>query len=228
MSGGAGAVGNAAIQLARWSDATIITTVSSPQKAQLAAAAGADHVIDYRQQDVLTEVRKIVPGGVDVVVEVNPQANAEQYVAGGGGDALACGLTSTTTSTPPGTILRTSVEHVLLAVVDDVVRARGGASWRLLRAADRGDDRGVGPAGELDGGVADRAGTAPSTRTVRPCSVPGPSRSGPSSLRVQAALSGEERDAERRTQVVRALDRQRSPGAWADERCARWTCPTAA
>jgi len=76
VTGGAGAVGNAAIQLARWSDATIITTVSSPAKGQLAAAAGADHVIDYRQTDVLTEVRKIAPGGVDVVVEVNPQANA--------------------------------------------------------------------------------------------------------------------------------------------------------
>ncbi|MDT4892538.1 MAG: NADPH:quinone reductase, partial [Pseudonocardiales bacterium] len=45
VSGGAGAVGNAAIQLARWSDALVITTVSSPAKAQLAAAAGADHVI---------------------------------------------------------------------------------------------------------------------------------------------------------------------------------------
>lgn len=76
VSGGAGAVGNAAIQLARWSDATVITTVSSPQKAQLAAAAGADHVLDYRRQDVHAEVRRIVPGGVDVVVEVNPQANA--------------------------------------------------------------------------------------------------------------------------------------------------------
>jgi NADPH2:quinone reductase len=76
VQGGAGAVGNAAIQLARWADATVVTTVSSPAKAQLAAAAGADHVIDYRQQDVVTEVRKIVPHGVDVVVEVNPQANA--------------------------------------------------------------------------------------------------------------------------------------------------------
>ena len=76
VSGGAGAVGNAAIQLARWSDATILTTVSSPAKGRLAAAAGADHVIDYRQSDVRDEVRRIVPGGVDVVVEVNPQANA--------------------------------------------------------------------------------------------------------------------------------------------------------
>jgi len=76
VTGGAGAVGNAAIQLARWSDATVITTVSSPQKAQLAAAAGADHVVDYRRQDVVEEVRRIVPGGVDVVVEVDPQRNA--------------------------------------------------------------------------------------------------------------------------------------------------------
>jgi NADPH2:quinone reductase len=76
VSGGAGAVGNAAVQLARWSDATVITTVSSPAKGLLAAAAGADHVIDYGQQDVRAEVRKISPGGVDVVVEVNPQANA--------------------------------------------------------------------------------------------------------------------------------------------------------
>ncbi|GAA3556489.1 NADPH:quinone reductase [Microlunatus spumicola] len=76
VSGGAGAVGNAAIQLGRWSDATIIATVSSAEKAQLAAAAGADHVVDYRRQDVRDEVRKIAPHGVDVVVEVNPQANA--------------------------------------------------------------------------------------------------------------------------------------------------------
>jgi NADPH:quinone reductase len=76
VAGGAGAVGNAAIQLARWSDATVVTTVSSPAKAQLAAAAGADHVIDYRTQDVVREVRKIAPGGVDAIVEVSPAANA--------------------------------------------------------------------------------------------------------------------------------------------------------
>ena len=76
VAGGAGAVGNATIQLARWSDATIIATVSSPEKAQLAAAAGADHVINYRQQDVVREIRKIVPKGVDTIVEVAPAANA--------------------------------------------------------------------------------------------------------------------------------------------------------
>jgi len=77
VAGGAGAVGNAAIQLARWADATVITTVSSPAKARLAAAAGADHVINYREQDVAAEVRKIAPAGVHTIVEVSPSRNAE-------------------------------------------------------------------------------------------------------------------------------------------------------
>ena len=76
VAGGAGAVGNAAIQLARWSDATVITTVSSPEKGHLAAHAGADHVIDYRQQDVVAEVRAIAPDGVNTIVEVSPAVNA--------------------------------------------------------------------------------------------------------------------------------------------------------
>jgi NADPH:quinone reductase len=76
VQGGAGAVGNAAVQLARWADATVIATVSSPHKAQLAAAAGADHVVNYRDQDVVAEVRRIAPKGVDAVVEVSAAVNA--------------------------------------------------------------------------------------------------------------------------------------------------------
>jgi NADPH:quinone reductase len=76
VAGGAGAVGNAAIQLARWSDATVITTVSNPKKANLAARAGADHVIDYTRQDVVAEVRAIAPNGVNTIVEVSPAVNA--------------------------------------------------------------------------------------------------------------------------------------------------------
>ncbi len=63
VAGGAGAVGNAAIQLARWSDAVVISTVSTPAKAQAAVAARADHVIDYRRRDVVGEVRKLAPHG---------------------------------------------------------------------------------------------------------------------------------------------------------------------
>ncbi len=76
VAGGAGAVGNAAIQLARWSDATVISTVSSAAKAQSALAAGTDHVIDYRQQDVVVEIGKLAPHGVHTIVEVSPAANA--------------------------------------------------------------------------------------------------------------------------------------------------------
>ena len=76
VAGGAGAVGNAAIQLARWSGANVITTVSSDEKAELARRAGAQHIIDYTRQDVVAAVKEIVPGGVNTIVEVSPAANA--------------------------------------------------------------------------------------------------------------------------------------------------------
>ncbi|QNK82013.1 NADPH:quinone reductase [Nakamurella sp. PAMC28650] len=91
VAGGAGAVGNAAIQLARWADATVITTVSSAGKAQFAAAAGADHIINYRETDVAAEVRKIVPGGVDTIVEVSAATNGaldSEILAVGGSIAM--------------------------------------------------------------------------------------------------------------------------------------------
>jgi NADPH:quinone reductase len=77
VAGGAGAVGHAAIQLARWAGATVITTISSSTKAALAAAAGAHHVINYREEDVATAVKKVAPDGVDLVVEVAIAANAQ-------------------------------------------------------------------------------------------------------------------------------------------------------
>jgi NADPH2:quinone reductase len=76
VAGGAGAVGNAAIQLARWAGATVVTTVSSPDKAALARAAGAGLVVNYRTEDAATAIRAAAPGGVDLIVEVAPTANA--------------------------------------------------------------------------------------------------------------------------------------------------------
>jgi NADPH:quinone reductase len=77
VAGGAGAVGHAAIQLARWAGATVITTISSPAKEALAAAAGAHHVINYRDQDAAAAIKEIVPDGVDIVVEVAIAANSQ-------------------------------------------------------------------------------------------------------------------------------------------------------
>jgi NADPH2:quinone reductase len=75
VAGGAGAVGNAAIQLARWCGATVVATVSTPAKATLAQAAGAHTVINYSEGDPAPAVRAAAPVGVDLIVEVAPIAN---------------------------------------------------------------------------------------------------------------------------------------------------------
>jgi NADPH:quinone reductase len=77
VAGGAGAVGNAAIQLARWAGATVIATISGEAKAQLAGRAGAHHVVNYRDAGAADRIRRIAPAGVDVIVEVAAGSNAE-------------------------------------------------------------------------------------------------------------------------------------------------------
>ena len=74
-AGGAGAVGHAVIQLARWAGATVISTISGPAKARLATAAGAHHVINYREGDPAAAIRALAPDGVDIVAEVALGAN---------------------------------------------------------------------------------------------------------------------------------------------------------
>src|SRR6478609_328687 len=77
VTGGAGAVGHAAIQLARWAGASVITTVSGDHKAELARRAGAGTIINYRTDDVVRAVREAFPDGVDIIVDVNAPANIE-------------------------------------------------------------------------------------------------------------------------------------------------------
>jgi len=77
VAGGAGAVGNAAVQLARWAGAMVVTTVSRGEKAALARAAGAHHVVNYRDTDAAKEILAIAPAGVDIAVEVAPAQNIE-------------------------------------------------------------------------------------------------------------------------------------------------------
>jgi NADPH2:quinone reductase len=89
IAGGAGAVGNAAIQLAKWAGATVLTTVSSAEKGELARRAGADTVINYRDEDVAARID--VPP--DLIVEVSP-ANLPldaAVIAPGGSIALYAG-----------------------------------------------------------------------------------------------------------------------------------------
>ncbi len=78
VAGGAGAVGHYAVQFAHLLGARhVITTVSSPAKAELARVAGADVVIDYRTENVAERVREATDGaGIDRVIEVDIAANA--------------------------------------------------------------------------------------------------------------------------------------------------------
>ncbi|MDQ2758856.1 MAG: zinc-binding dehydrogenase, partial [Actinomycetota bacterium] len=71
VHGGAGAVGHAAIELARWAGARVATTVSSAEKKRLAREAGAELVVNYRTEDVVAAVRDWMPDGVARIVEVN-------------------------------------------------------------------------------------------------------------------------------------------------------------
>ncbi len=70
VTGGAGAVGNAAIQLARWAGADVVTTVSSPEKARLATNAGAQAYVNYSQPDAAERLGAEAPEGFDLVVDV--------------------------------------------------------------------------------------------------------------------------------------------------------------
>jgi NADPH2:quinone reductase len=70
VAGGAGAVAHYAIELARWRGARVIATVSSDEKADLARAAGAETVVNYREQDAAAEIKAAATDGVNRVVEV--------------------------------------------------------------------------------------------------------------------------------------------------------------
>jgi NADPH2:quinone reductase len=82
VTGGAGAVGHYAIQMANCRRAARARHVSSPDKAALARAAGADLALDYRRDDVAARVLEATDGeGVDRVIEVDFGANVATSLA---------------------------------------------------------------------------------------------------------------------------------------------------
>ncbi|WLS05032.1 NADPH:quinone reductase [Shinella oryzae] len=82
VQGGAGAVGNAAILLAKWAGAWVAATVSRDQQAEVARAAGADLIVNRREEDVAAAVRSATGGhGVDHIVDVDITANIDVAIA---------------------------------------------------------------------------------------------------------------------------------------------------
>lgn len=93
VTGGAGAVGNCAVQWAKWGGATVITTVSRPEQAEIAQGAGADFIINYKAEDVIQQIRKMTgkERGISRIVDVNFAANvaiADATLKTNGGVAL--------------------------------------------------------------------------------------------------------------------------------------------
>src|SRR5258708_22696721 len=74
VAGGAGAVGHFAIELAKRAGARVVTTVSGPRKAELAAKAGADLVVNYKDADAADQIRSLA-GPIDRVIELALGAN---------------------------------------------------------------------------------------------------------------------------------------------------------
>jgi alcohol dehydrogenase len=100
-AGGSG-IGTAAIQMAKAIGCTVITTVGSAEKADLARALGADHVINYREERFEGVVRKLTgKKGVDVVFEhVGADTfNGSLLSLKRGGRLVTCGSTSGPTTT---------------------------------------------------------------------------------------------------------------------------------
>jgi NADPH2:quinone reductase len=78
----AGGVGLLLIQIAKMIGAQVVGTVSTPEKAELARTAGADHVILYENTDFEAEVRRITDGrGVDVVYDSVGKATFEKSLS---------------------------------------------------------------------------------------------------------------------------------------------------
>ncbi|MDR6632634.1 NADPH:quinone reductase-like Zn-dependent oxidoreductase [Phyllobacterium sp. 1468] len=82
VQGGAGAVGTAAILLAKWAGAWVATTVSRPEQEDVVRAAGADLIINRRTDDIAAKVRAATnDAGVDRIIEVDVVANIEVDMA---------------------------------------------------------------------------------------------------------------------------------------------------
>ncbi len=133
VAGGAGAVGHYAIQFARLLGARqVVATVSSPQKAALASAAGADTVIDYRRENVVEQVRLATEGrGIDRIVEVDIAANAalDLELIRPGGDCVVYGSGAAQFGLPFFPLIVKNVTLVFFIVynLDDLQRQRAVA-----------------------------------------------------------------------------------------------------
>jgi len=133
VTGGAGAVGNYAVQFAKLDDATVIATVSGDDKAELARQGGADHVVNYRTEDVAERLGELAgAGGLDRVVEVEFGGNLEASMAALKNNGVIATYASQANPEPtvPFYALaykNVTVQHVLVFGMPDEAKQQGVA-----------------------------------------------------------------------------------------------------
>lgn len=139
VAGGAGAVGHATIEFAVWSGAQVVTTVSSPEKAELARSAGAHHVVNYRDADASAAVRGLFPDGVDLIVEVAPGVNSvlDQAVLASNGTVVAYASDGEAISLNirPAMVINARYQFVLLYTEPDAAKRRALEDVQVAVAA---------------------------------------------------------------------------------------------
>jgi NADPH2:quinone reductase len=102
VTGGAGAVGHYAIQLAKWSGARVIATAGRAETVAACRDAGADLVIDYKRERVAERLRDATGGaGIDRVVEVEFGGNLETSLAAIKENGVIAAYASMGAPTPP-------------------------------------------------------------------------------------------------------------------------------
>ncbi len=115
VSGGAGAVGHAAIELARFEGAaSVIATVSGPAKAALATEAGADTVVNYRDSTAADRIREAAPTGVERFVEVAIAENLELDLSVAAPGAVIVAYAADSTSVAHAPVRRLMAANIAL------------------------------------------------------------------------------------------------------------------
>lgn len=119
VHGGAGAVGNAAILLAKWAGAWVATTISSREQAEIAHSAGADLIINRREENVLDRITSVAGGaGIHLIVDVDLMENLNVNMACiSPGGVISSYATSTPTDTLSLPILKAMVHGCVFRFV---------------------------------------------------------------------------------------------------------------
>ncbi len=141
VAGGAGAVGHYAVQFAKAAGAAVIATVSSPQKAEAARRAGADHAIDYKRENVGERVMALTGNkGADAIIELDIAANAKliPHLLHPRGRVVVYGTGATESTLPLFFLLRNAITLKFIYVYELDEAERAAALAAIERALTAG------------------------------------------------------------------------------------------